>query len=638
MTRTTSGIGLAANPAPPLEGAMVKRTELLLVTLWVLAVASLAYLATGKPDLGIDDAQIFFTYAQHFASGHGLIYSQGVAPAEGYTSSLWMLVCALMFYLRLNEPGVLAVSLLLLIVTQLMALRIIGRLLQGRQRRFATIVYVTLVTLSPAYLTWTTITLMDTGMWSTLVVAMVFVVLFAPATRRGWFAAALPFALAPLARPEAMAVAPALLVLLAIKVAGKKEPIAPVAWLFASVIATTLALTLFRLHYFGYPLPNTYYAKVSSSMGYNLLCGLAYLGKFLVSGYIAALAALVCVPFARRLLGRAWHALLSRTRLALSDGADDACQMLAAICLLLLALPIVTGGDHFAFSRFYQPAYPVLCLLLAIWAAKRAADAVSRQGGAGPSRQRWFVLPGVCGLVLLLSMASLRDSWLFVARHGSPLAREFSIGTEGEAAGKTLDALFAGRGQARPTIGVVAAGGVGRTYQGPIIDLMGLNNRYIAHFPGNREGVKNHAAFEKAAFYNLPVDVLLSAPNSEWNEEVLKRIFYDPQFVAQWRYGAVYLKSQPQRRYESFYSRKLIDSIGDDSPIGFYDTLVFNKADARWEKAGTSTARQPAQDEGQAARVRQQAAGAPLRGPAGHTQAAHAVREGNLPVSRSAAG
>ena len=42
----------------------------------------------------VDDAFIFFRYADNFSIGHGLVYNPGEA-VEGYTSFLWTLLLAL---------------------------------------------------------------------------------------------------------------------------------------------------------------------------------------------------------------------------------------------------------------------------------------------------------------------------------------------------------------------------------------------------------------------------------------------------------------------------------------------------------------------------------------------------------------
>jgi energy-coupling factor transporter transmembrane protein EcfT len=53
--------------------------------------------------------------------------------------------------------------------------------------------------------------------------------------------------------------------------------------LFLSIVVTMSGLTVFRLSYFGYPLPNTYYAKVSPSLFYNFSRGIPYFIKYFQS-------------------------------------------------------------------------------------------------------------------------------------------------------------------------------------------------------------------------------------------------------------------------------------------------------------------------------------------------------------------
>jgi arabinofuranosyltransferase len=559
---------------------MSKRTELLLLTLWVLAVAWIANVATGRHSVGIDDAQIFFTYAQNLASGKGLLYSPGVPRAEGYTSTLWMAISALMFWIRANEIGILAVELLLLLATQVLVMRIIDRLVPDTRSRQAKLIYIALLTASPGYVTWTTITLMDTGLWSTLLVALVFVLLFPPFTTKGWIGAGLIFALSPLARPEATLVAPVLLALLWLKLRGQQRSTAPVWWILATIATTALALTLFRYAYFGYPLPSTYYAKVSSSTWYNLKIGSSYLGGFVLGGNIALIATLACVFFGWHLLKRTANALLSRTWLAVANDMGNARQTLAIVCLFLLALPVLVGGDHFKLSRFYQPAWPMLCLVLTLC----AVQILSSPRFARLRAREWAAPAAVACLAVLLSFTSYKDSWLRIARYGSPIEPEFSICADGKKNGEALDAVFADPTRPAPTIGVIAAGGIARTYRGPIIDLMGLNYAYIAHYPGDRVGVKDHAAFQKAAFYNIPVDILVSSPEYGWAEYLFKGLFHDPKFVSEWRYGVVYKTTAPSLQYTAFYSDKFIQSIRHRGDLEFRDTMVYSKSAGQWER------------------------------------------------------
>ena len=71
-----------------------------------------------------------------------------------------------------------------------------------------------------------------------------------------------------------------------IRKALSKNIVTAVRALMPSFVATAVVLgllTLFRLQYFGYPLPNTYYAKVSPSLAYNLEDGAVYLLKYLTA-------------------------------------------------------------------------------------------------------------------------------------------------------------------------------------------------------------------------------------------------------------------------------------------------------------------------------------------------------------------
>ena len=62
---------------------------------------------------------------------------------------------------------------------------------------------------------------------------------------------------------------------------AKKAILSIIPPAFAYAVTLT-ALTVWRLHYFGYPFPNTYYAKVSASIGQNIYRGLVYIHTLLL--------------------------------------------------------------------------------------------------------------------------------------------------------------------------------------------------------------------------------------------------------------------------------------------------------------------------------------------------------------------
>ena len=60
-----------------------------------MAIAAwLAMFLSGMPLVGYDEANIFFVYARNLVAGQGFVYNPGGERVEGFTSLLWLLVCA----------------------------------------------------------------------------------------------------------------------------------------------------------------------------------------------------------------------------------------------------------------------------------------------------------------------------------------------------------------------------------------------------------------------------------------------------------------------------------------------------------------------------------------------------------------
>ena len=89
----------------------------------------------------------------------------------------------------------------------------------------------------------------------------------------------------------------------------------------------------------------------------------------------------------------------------------------------------------------------------------------------------------------------------------SNITHEFDIAENGREKGNYLNQLFADFDL--PRVGVVTAGGIKFTYNGQVIDLLGINDIEIAHHDGDRKGVKNHASFNKEVFYRKEPDIVL---------------------------------------------------------------------------------------------------------------------------------
>jgi hypothetical protein len=495
----------------------------------LLAIAAAVWLAmeqVGLPLTGIDDAHIFFVYGQNLTSGEGLVYNAGGEPVEGFSSLLWLLIVALGYVFLPGPEHYLLVASIILVSAALSMLvwRVNGRRIFG----LPGLVVMAWVLSSPAYVSWISLPLMDTALWSALLIASVVLALGGRMRPLALATAAMV-----LARPEGMLWAPALIALAAMPVWVARGPQAALRQVRPSVLAflaTLAALTLWRLWTFGYPLPNTYYVKMSPDILYNLGQGANYLIAFL---YRNPLALIGVVPaIAALLLHSRWlaTAIIRPGAVSRSDPRLDY-YAVSLVVLLALFVPVYMGGDHFGNFRFYQPAWPLL--ILPVLALLDVLN-IRAPRSVGPAVAAAFALA-----VFLLSPAS----WLSQAYRGS-FAHEITVAREGQAAGQAMNNLF---GADAISAGVIRAGAIAGVYEGQIVDLMGLNNETMAHAPGDRKGLKNHAAFNAAVFFRQRPEIVLPMVVSgelqpdltqerlKWDNGVLKGLLLDPRFTSHYR-------------------------------------------------------------------------------------------------------
>ena len=493
----------------------------LLSLLTVLAGSALAWWLLGRPETGIDDADIFFVYARHLADGHGFVYNIGGEHVEGFTSLLWTLLCACLF--RITDHVEIPLYLLNLLIGA-------ATVWVCLQRVHKPALFLLLLAAVPAWFAWCQVTLMETGLWSRLLTLSVLAMVD---RRRYLFALLLP--LLVVTRPESMLLGIWLLVMFGWYAADRQEwrkglkSAAVPALAFSGAL---LALTAFRMQYFGFPVPNTYYAKVSPSLSANLWNGTGYLLNYLFSNP-AVLPVLATWTW---ILVRGW-----RNR---RDGLNQA--TLIALCLLPgIGIPVLVGGDHFGGSRFYQPLWPLLCLLA-------ANEWPVLFGRMKPMKARAALL----ALVLCGWMLFPLTSWM---KH------EFHIAREGRETGAALAEMF-GDLDEYPTVATITAGGSKFAYPGTVLDLMGLNATAMAHAPGPRAGYKNHTAFNRDIFYAWYPDILLCGQDAAFDARVLKGLPFDNRFRQ--RYLKVELQRN-RRAVAAYYSHRFLERLhGEAQSIG----------------------------------------------------------------------
>lgn len=467
------------------------------IALALFSAATLAlYFYLDRPPLGADDALIFFTYGCNVAQGHGLVYNAGEAPVEGFSSPLWMLFVALAHILFARpELPLLVLSLLLISFALAHLWRLVD---QGPQFTWRGAFLLAAVLGAPAYTVWMTLTLMDSALWSALLILSAVTVLDDKLNLRRL---SILVVLLLLTRPEGMAWAPLFIAiaLFRLPTLASDRPKARVIFApLCSFLFTLAFLVGARLLYFGYPLPNTYYAKVSPDALHNLLYGAAYLRDFLLANLHILLLGLGLAVAATFL--NAWPALkeLSARRRMPQAGARSKLFATSIIVLAALVMPLPGGGDHFSLFRFYQAPWPLLFLPITYLISLHAPTSKPLH------KKNWITTAGAALLIALLLLLP-QPSWLNPDRL-QLVAIENHLGQRGRRIGLLLNELFP---QQPPSLGVLAAGGAGLEYNGKVIDLLGLNNVEMAHAPRERAGLKNHDAFNATVFFRQRPALLL---------------------------------------------------------------------------------------------------------------------------------
>jgi hypothetical protein len=381
---------------------------------------------------GSDDAYISYRYARSLAGGGGLAFNPG-ERVEGYSNLLFVLLIAPAF-LVLRDAAVHTWAVALSALFAACALVVFHRRLLALDERVATWGTLALAASPPLWL-WTAsgmetalVLLLQVALWSEVV-----------GGREGRRLAAV-IVLLLLSRADGFVGAGIAVAYLA----ARRDRRAIAAG--AALAITMAVLTGWRLAYYGWPFPNTYYAKVSGALGERIPAALAQLADLAWMVGLAAPLAVLAVDAAAGLRAR---------RIAFEP-------FFAAVWL---GFWISVGGDVFA-ERFLVVLVPLAIAVLA-----RAA-----RGGRPALAYAGLAAIALAQLVPLAADRRFRyagekyDRWIEV--------------------GRTLSAPEH-RGR---TIAVDAAGKIPFYSRLFAIDMLGLNDAHIAHRPASefRVGHSKH--------------------------------------------------------------------------------------------------------------------------------------------------
>ena len=415
----------------------------------------------------IDDAFISFRYALNALHVQGFVFNPG-ERVEGYTNFLW--VALFVPILAAGLPPATTAQALTLLCSQL----IVALVWWAARRRYgvpAAAGAVLLLLASTPFILWTARgSGMETALFSLLLLAGIVACL-----ERRLLPAGMLLGLAAMTRPEGVLAAAVCSVVLAapmLRAALQRMPIRQLAaardWraplrLLIGFGVIFLPYYLWRFSYYGYPLPNTFYAKVGATEA-QAWRGLHYAAEFAASQWPLLLLLLVgslAWLMARRSYSP-WHAPRSYTARDLPPA-----MLPALLCGLYGSYIIAVGGDHFPLFRFFVPLLPLLALLCAAALAQI------------PQRLPQPLAAGV-GVVLVAVGIIWQVPQQYTARI---LNAATGVWGEQSVVDKNREIGLWLRANTPPDTLVATgiAGALAYYSERPILDTLGLNDLHIAH-------------------------------------------------------------------------------------------------------------------------------------------------------------
>ena len=482
------------------ETASRKYATLALITLILLGMLALLYAQTKHPLAPSEDAYITYRYARNLAEGHGIVWNIGEDPVEGGTEFLWTVLLAGTSRLTGMTIEQSARTLNLLVgLLAVLTLAVAAFIFSGRRLLpglFATLAF------AAGPLSYHIRAGFATPLftWLLLIITIaLYQLVFLPAEHRWrrWAFIILPLAglLLGLTRPEGVLFAGLALLaafLLLDRSGRRRLLITTITWL----ILPGLIYFLWRWHYFGYLLPNTFYVKNAGS-----LLHLRYFPDiYELFRFMAPLFMLIGIGF-------------------LLDVPRDAMKKLTILTPAILfpwSYLLIDQLQNLG-KRFQYPVYPIFLLA----AAMALGQLALRASAPGLRRKNLAIIAvGVVGAIFILfapfvalermtlmllliailagikflegrepgirashlAMAFLMTATalvIFNAQAGYRLANSFypTVFDDREAIGKALEP-FADKGY---TVVATEAGWIPYFSRWRAIDPFGLNDEYVTH-------------------------------------------------------------------------------------------------------------------------------------------------------------
>ncbi len=332
---------------------------IVIVVMFILHALHLAVIA--------EDAFIGFRFAEHFAEGNGLLWNIGASPVEGYTNFLWIIFCSVAILSGTNllvfaQVAGIAFSIIILIYI----FNFCSRLLEFDS--YSSLIACAFLALAGPFATWST-SGMETNLFTLLVVASCYheISYWKSRQRSSLILSFTCCFLAALTRPEGLGIFIILLTLHLYRARIEKESKEIINYTVLALIIFVIPFLIYftwRVSYYGYLFPLTYYAKTGGG-ALQWIRGAKY-SLFFIIHFILPLAPLIIFLFWKKRVQIKKTNLFSFSQFNSQIASNRYGLILCgAICLGYSSYIVLIGGDYMAMYRFFVPILPFIYILIA---------------------------------------------------------------------------------------------------------------------------------------------------------------------------------------------------------------------------------------------------------------------------------
>ncbi len=298
-----------------------------------------------------DDAFISFRYAKNLIDGLGLVYNVG-ETVEGYTNFLWTVMISGAMLIGLEPILFTQVVGIISYLFTFLILVYLSVKLSNRSKIKLLVFPLAAIAIMLQYdsQVWATSGL-ETA-WVTFLITLGFAILILAESRKLFLVAGIIMIMAVLSRPDAMIF---YIIALPYIFLRSKKSLPNMVYYLLPLVLIYLPYWILRYSYYGYPFPNTYYAKSAYISWYSQ--GFIYFWTYIKTYY----AFILLLPAIVWTLPRLFRHIKSEKSIT---EIKYRIWLLAILFIVPFIFYVVRVGGDFMFARFFIPIAPICFLIL----------------------------------------------------------------------------------------------------------------------------------------------------------------------------------------------------------------------------------------------------------------------------------